>query len=59
MKYFSLRIYLQGLYEIKVRVILCLDPPNPTHSMKSFKLPIPILLLGTTSPKNITLRTDG
>ncbi len=32
-------------------MILRLDPPNPTHFMRSFKLAIPVLPLGITSPK--------
>tara|TARA_B100000497_G_C7304940_1_gene206348 strand:+ start:101 stop:295 length:195 start_codon:yes stop_codon:yes gene_type:complete len=32
-------------------MILRLDPPNPTHFMRSFKLAIPVFPLGTTHLK--------
>ena len=50
MEYFSLKFYFQAFYEMKAWMILRLDPPNPTHFMRSFKLAIPVLPLGITSP---------
>lgn len=59
MEYFSLKFYFRAFYEMKAWMILRLDPPNLTHFMRSFKLPIPVLPLGTSSPENITQNTDG